>query len=329
MRIRALLLAGVIAGCASRPPALASDGPPRTTAGPSDAGSRAPADSASAPRPTTQNPSPMVESTRAHRRIVERAHPGRTASIPGVLPRPVHAYFPARADSSPVAGLIVHFLGAPFVAMEAVAALPEPYILAVVNLGAGSAVYERPFLDTAAFPRLIEAVRQNATHSLGDRVTFPRIYLTAYSAGYGAVRAIIDVPSHAARVTGVLLLDGLHASYIPERTVIAEGGHIDSTRLEPFVRLARRAASGETRLIVTHSEVFPGTFASTTETTDYLLRAIGLSRTPVLEWGPVGMQQLSEASRGGFRLMGFAGNSAPDHADHLHALPAWLPELVR
>jgi hypothetical protein len=307
MRIRALLLISVIAGCAARPPA----------------------DTGAAPRPAAQNPSPMVESTRAHRRLAEREHPGHTASIDGVLPRPVHLYIPSRADSASVAGLVVHFLGAPFVAREAVAALAEPYVLAVVNLGAGSAVYERPFLDSTAFSRLADSVRAHASRLLGRAVALPRVYLTAYSAGYGAVRAIIDTPGHAPRVTGVLLLDGLHASYIPERKVIAEGGRIDSTRLEPFVRLARRAAGGETRLIVTHSEVFPGTFASTTETTDYLLRAIGLTRTPVLEWGPVGMQQLSEARRGSFHLMGFAGNSAPDHADHLHALSAWLPELVR
>ena len=36
------------------------------------------------------------------------------------------------------------------------------------------------------------------------------------------------------------------------------------------------------------------------------------------------MQQLSEARRGGFDVLGFAGNSAPDHVDHLYALGEWL-----
>ena len=49
----------------------------------------------------------------------------------------------------------------------------------------------------------------------------------------------------------------------------------------------------------------------------------GLAR---LKRAPLGMQQLSEARRGGFRLLGFAGNSAPDHVDHLYALGAWLHE---
>ena len=41
--------------------------------------------------------------------------------------------------------------------------------------------------------------------------------------------------------------------------------------------------------------------------------------------GPQKMQQLSEAKSGQFRVLGFAGNTAPDHIDHLHA----LAELVK
>ena len=49
---------------------------------------------------------------------------------------------------------------------------------------------------------------------------------------------------------------------------------------------------------------------STTETTDYLVETLGLHRKPVLRWGPHGMQQLSEARKGHFAVLGFAGNSA-------------------
>ena len=80
-------------------------------------------------------------------------------------------------------------------------------------------------------------------------------------------------------------------------------------------------------MLITHSEVFPGTFASTTETTDWLLRQLKLRRRPVLRWGPGGMQQLSEVRRGRLAVMGFAGNSAPDHMDHLHGMATWLRTL--
>jgi hypothetical protein len=84
----------------------------------------------------------------------------------------------------------------------------------------------------------------------------------------------------------------------------------------------------EKRFLVTHSEIFPGTFASTTETADWLLHSLGLRRKPVLRWGPRGMQQLSAVRAGRFELLGFAGNSAPDHIDQLHAMPELLARLL-
>ena len=47
----------------------------------------------------------------------------------------------------------------------------------------------------------------------------------------------------------------------------------------------------------------------------------------MLEWGPLGMQQVSQARFGHFEMLGFAGNTAPDHLDHLHALAWWLKRL--
>ncbi len=41
------------------------------------------------------------------------------------------------------------------------------------------------------------------------------------------------------------------------------------------------------------------------------------------------MQQLSEVRAGGFELLGFAGNSAPDHVDQLHAMREFLARLLR
>ena len=106
--------------------------------------------------------------------------------------------------------------------------------------------------------------------------------LVGFSAGHGAVRAILREPRHFARVDAVLLLDGMHTSYVPEGTVLANGGTLDTTNLVAFVAFARAAMRGEKRFLVTHSEIFPGTFASTTETADWLLHALGLQRTPVL-----------------------------------------------
>ena len=43
----------------------------------------------------------------------------------------------------------------------------------------------------------------------------------------------------------------------------------------------------------------------------------------------VGTQQLSEVKRGRLRVIGYAGNSAPDHVDQLHSLSVYLKRLGR
>jgi len=123
------------------------------------------------------------------------------------------------------------------------------------------------------------------------------------------------------RVDGVLLLDGLHTNYVGDRQV-------DPVAMQPFLEFARSASAGNKRFVFTHSEIFPGTFASTTETADYLIRELGLKRTPVVRWGPRGMQQLSEVRSGGLTILGFAGNSAPDHIDQFHSMPEFLKLLL-
>jgi hypothetical protein len=109
--------------------------------------------------------------------------------------------------------------------------------------------------------------------------------------------------------------------------VVEKGGVLDTTNLAAFERFARAAIHGEKRFLITHSEIFPGTFASTTETTDWLVEHLGLTRTPVLRWGPRGLQQLSDARSGALEIMGFAGNTAPDHIDQFQAMPELLQRL--
>jgi hypothetical protein len=260
--------------------------------------------------PAEQNPSPMVEHTRAHPRLKDEKPEGRREKLTtGTL------FIPKGVQGERVP-LFVHFHGAPWLAEVAAAKWGKAAVI-TVNLGSGSAAYARPFANPEAFPALLKEAETKAG------VRFGQVGLTAWSAGYGAVREILKADGPAGRVSFVLLLDGLHAGYEGGKPGPLESKLV-AADLEPFLRFARDAAAGKKQLIVTHSEVFPGTFASTTETADYLLREVGVKRTAVLRWGPMGTQQLSEARRGKLLVAGFAGNSAPDHVDHLHALPEFL-----
>jgi hypothetical protein len=259
----------------------------------------------------TQNPSPMVEHTRAHSRLKQEAPAGRRETLElGAL------FIPEKLKSKSKLPLFIHFHGGTWLPEVAAARVGNTAVISI-QLGAGSSVYAKPFADQKLFERLIAEAESKAG------VKFASVTLTAWSAGYGAVREILKTPENYSRVDRALLIDGLHTGYVGGKPGPQES-ELEADKLEIFLQFARDAVAGRKQMIITHSEIFPGTFASTTETADWLLRQLGLKRRAVARWGPMGTQQLSEVRVGRFLLIGYAGNSAPDHVDQLHSLPDYL-----
>jgi hypothetical protein len=258
------------------------------------------------------NPSPMVEHTRTHPRLKEERPPGKRIALKvGTL------FLPEKLPAGNVP-LFLHFHGGSWI--PEVAASKTHAAVISVQLGAGSSTYAKPFADAKAFADLLEEAETKAGRK------FKRVGLTSWSAGYGAVRAILKSPAHYDRVQFVLLLDGLHAGYVNGKSGPKESDLVTED-LAVFVKLAKDAVAAKKQFTLTHTEIFPGTFASTTETADHLLRQQNLKRKPVLRWGPLGTQILGEVKQTQFHLLGFAGNSAPDHVDLLHALPELLQAI--
>lgn len=274
-----------------------------------------------------QNPSPMVETARLHGRVPRTPPSGTRFDVDAGLGSAVRVFLPDAAGDADTVRVLLHFHGAAEAAEHAVAEAPGTWLLAVVNLGAGSSRYEAPFRDPGRIEALEDAVLEGARAALGRSMAPAGLWLSGFSAGCGAIRGALSTPEGRSKVAGVLLLDGIHAGYDPPGRVLHSGGRLETERLEGLLAFARDAVAGRKAMLVTHSEIFPGTYASTTETADWLLGRLGLPRIAVLEWGPVGMQRLSEARAGRFLLYGFAGNTAPDHIDHLHGLGTFLQEL--
>ncbi|BDC49950.1 hypothetical protein F183_A22660 [Bryobacterales bacterium F-183] len=204
--------------------------------------------------------------------------------------------------------LVIHFHGAGWVAEQAARARYKgDAAILTVDLSGASSVYRASIAaEGSTFGELVSRAEEAAG------VKFGSIVLSSFSAGYGAIREILRERANWDRVHGVVLADSMHAGYGEEEQDIG-----------PFVEFAKEAAAGRKQFVITHSEVFPGTYMSTTETAGYVLQQLGLKRRAVLEWGPLGMQQVCEVHAGGLRVLGFAGNSAPDHMDHLFALERW------
>jgi len=251
--------------------------------------------------------------------------------IGDLFSKPVQLFVPQKSLKAKAFDLLIHFHGAPYVTEFAATKYSGDIIAGTLSVGSGSKVYNDAFQDTTKFKALVDLIMAETKKQVKHDVKLRRVILSGFSAGYGAIRRIVSSEWNFARVDAILLLDGFHTSYIPERRVLAEGGRIDSTGLLSYIKFAQDAAARQSRkrFFISHSEIFPGTFVSTTEATDYLLHSLSMKRTPVLNWGPLGMQQLSSSRRNHLAVYGFAGNTPRDHVDHVQALYWFLQELMK
>jgi hypothetical protein len=263
-----------------------------------------------------QNPSPMVEHTRPHPRLTQTTPPGLRHKLTlGTL------FVPEKLKGKRHVNLLLFFHGGDWLPEQAVA---QQRNLAVITIqaGAGSSTYEKLFADPTTFQQLIAAAETAAG------VSFNEIDLGGWSAGCGALRQLLSDPASYNRVSRALCIDGVHAGYINDTPGPAES-QLNLKNLQSWLRFGTDAIAGKKHLIITHSEIFPGTYASTTETADYLLHQWGLTPHPVVRWGPMGTQMLSETKSGSLLVVGFAGNSAPDHIDQVQSLSEYLHWLLK
>ena len=197
-----------------------------------------------------QNPSPMVEHTRAHPRLTQQSPPGDRYPLPlGTLfvPQGLHRDRPAT--------LLFFFHGGDWLP-ELAASQQHQMAVVRVQAGAGSGSYVQLFLDPKRFLSLISAA-ESASHT-----HFSQIALGGWSAGCGAIRQILLDPASYDRVNRVLCIDGVHTGYTNGMPGPLESD-LDASNLQAWLRFGRDALAGKKRLIITHSEIFPGTFAST------------------------------------------------------------------
>ncbi|MCH5715434.1 hypothetical protein [Niabella hibiscisoli] len=169
-----------------------------------------------------QYPSPMQEHVRRHERVSYKMDSSNTITLNHVLAKPVTIYLPHNIRKAKQADLLIHFHGAASVVAYAAARAKRPLIAVAVNLGSGSSAYAQPFNNTAVFEKLKQAVLDTIVKQLGRSLPSGKIILSGFSAGYGAIRSILSHPGHIKSIHAVVLLDGLHTSYIPERKLLAE-----------------------------------------------------------------------------------------------------------
>ncbi len=262
-----------------------------------------------------QNPSPMVEHTRAHPRLDKQTLAGRREKLElGTL------FLPPKIKAKSHPALLFFFHGGDWLP-EVSTARQKNMAVVTVQAGAGSGTYAQLFAAQDRFTKLVAEAESKTG------LKFSSIAIAGWSAGCGAIREILKSPAAYDRIARVLCIDGIHTGYVNGKPGPKES-EIETDNLTIWTRIGRDAIAGKKRVIITHSEIFPGTFASTTETADYLTAQWSLKPRSTAKWGPMKTQILSEVRRGKLLLLGFAGNSAPDHVDELHSLPEYLKWLM-
>jgi hypothetical protein len=146
------------------------------------------------------------------------------------------------------------------------------------------------------------------------------------NAGYGAVGEILGQDYGRKKVDVVILLDGLHSGY--------SGSSLNEVQLKPFVEFARAAAAKRRFMFVSHSSIIPPGYASTTETSNFLIQKVGgkPSKRSPRSGDPMGLALNSRYTKGSFHVRGYDGNDKMDHCAHIgllqdvlkvHLKPRW------
>lgn len=212
-------------------------------------------------------------------------------------------------------------------------------VIAILNLGVGSGVYEDRFADPAAM-RLMLSRAQSVMKARGlKNARLRRIGLSSWSSGFGGVFRILGHEEFFDRINAIVLIDSIHCGYNPHTKALKP------EQIGPMRRFTEKAARGEALLTIVHSEIATYGYHNAHETTDFLLDWVHMRRRPTRVEQPLPqieamknvvpnaymrpLEPLTEAHQGEFHVRGYDGSGPMTHMLHLIQFSTTaLPDLV-
>ncbi|QYK52060.1 MAG: hypothetical protein KF824_07285 [Fimbriimonadaceae bacterium] len=189
--------------------------------------------------------------------------------------------------------------------------------LLVFNLGQGSTVYGKPFTEKGVFAKWIAETLKLVP---GSPTEVKGLHLTSFSAGFGAVRNIIQDEPICKLLKTVILGDSFYGSLEtiePERKVLP--AHVDI-----WQPLIDQALSGKITVIITTSQITPETYAGTWEVSKAIVEkngvpAINLDTTSKAANDPT-QPLLRRYEKGRLFIWNYAGETPMAHMTHARRL---------
>lgn len=280
-------------------------------------------------------PSPAAEIA-ATPRADERLDRTFIGHIPGGV-----VFLPSTFSSADGAyDLLLHFHGNTKVVAESAERAGLNAVVAVVNLGINSAPYEDAYQVPGVYEQLLEDVNHQVAEKGLKTPHLRRLALSSWSGGYGALSTILETRKGTEPLDAIAVLDGIHCGYLDDREQ-----QLNTLKLLPFLRAAKKAAEGKILFTITHSYIDPVGYAGTYKTARYLVSEVHGEFAPANETyehvalkaaeGAVAkrlekfMEPTVEAKVGSFHVRGFKGNTPEHHMAHLLQMATTvLPELA-
>ena len=222
--------------------------------------------------------------------------------------------------------LFLHFHGAHDIVQLAVRDRFPDAIAATVNLKGLSGAYQS-YVGRSPhwmFVKLLAELQQ-AT----DTKQFDSITLSSFSAGYGAIRALLDDPRCVELIDQLVLADTVYASFGHQRNSLEARPFPSHEQNKAFVDFAKLAVMGKKGMVLTHCELDPETYASTEEVGQLVRDAIGVRLTPMNEVWSTGLRVKGYVRKGRFVSVATRGNQGSDHLAHLRGIGTWYRLVPR
>jgi hypothetical protein len=235
---------------------------------------------------------------------------------------------PANGDVA----LTAHFHGAHWFTVQENIARGMKGPLLNFDLGSGSEVYKTAFEDPKRFAAILRAVEKELQKRGGGReVHISAVDISSFSAGYGAVRELLQVPEYFGLIRRVVLLDSLYARYKagPSGRVIREPA---PEHIEPWIPFAQAATKGQKTFLITYSDVPTPSYANSADTAVALISAVGVPIQPVAaNSNPASSDPdyplTRRADMGRFHAWGYAGKDQKAHLTHARHLSEFWQAL--
>lgn len=218
--------------------------------------------------------------------------------------------------------LFIHLHGKASVVQNAFIKTKINGLLITIHLGMLSGPYRIAFSDSnflqTILDEALEKIRETKGIDFSDRKL--NIFFTSFSAGYGGIREILKYEKYYSKIKGIILLDGLHTDYIET----GSGKIVNPIQMKDFLRFAKDAVKFKKQFIITHSEIIPDGYSSTTETAKYLIDSTNTEIVYSERLFSEDFVQKYFAFNGNFRVYGFYGVNAADHMKHFNNIEKFL-----